>query len=78
MNDPCDVTAYLMNLDPAQLEKIRLELEQRLKQQQAERAQCPTPASRPRLPPSFHDLDALAASTGLDLSGLIKDIKRRR
>jgi len=29
------------------------------------------------LPPVFHDLDALAANTGLDLTDLMRDIKRR-
>ncbi|GAA0685748.1 hypothetical protein GCM10009104_09300 [Marinobacterium maritimum] len=78
MTDTCDVSAFLMSLELEQLESIKLKLEQTLKQQQEEKQKLQQEQrNRPKLPPTFHDLDALAANTGLDLSGLIKDIKRR-
>ncbi|MBR9827988.1 MAG: hypothetical protein GYB41_05015 [Oceanospirillales bacterium] len=71
MTDACDVSAFLMSLELEQLDSIKLKLEQTIIQQQEKKR------TRSRLPPTFNDLDALAADTGLDLSGLIKDIKRR-
>lgn len=70
MTDTCDVYDFLMGLDLEQLETIKLKLEKTIQQQHEQR-------KRPKHPPAFHDLDALADNTGLDLSGLIKDIKRR-
>ncbi|GAA0785600.1 hypothetical protein GCM10009109_05590 [Marinobacterium sediminicola] len=67
-----------MGLEPEQLESIKLKLEKLIKQRHEEREkQQQAHLNRPKLPPTFHDLDTLAANTGLDLSGLIKDIKRR-
>lgn len=78
MTDTCDVSAFLMSLELEQLESIKLKLEQTIQQQQEERERLlQEQKNRPKIPPTFHDLDALAANTGLDLSGLIKDIKRR-
>jgi NADP-dependent 3-hydroxy acid dehydrogenase YdfG len=78
MTDTSDVSDFLMSLELEQLKNIKSKLEQKLKQQQAEMERKQhEQRTRPKLPPTFHDLDALAANTGLDLSGLIKDIKRR-
>ncbi len=78
MTDTCEVSAFLMSLELKQLESIKLKLESIIKQQQQENErQQQEQRNRRKLPPTFHDLDALAANTGLDLSGLIKDIKRR-
>ncbi|MBA4502287.1 H-NS family histone-like protein [Marinobacterium marinum] len=78
MTDSADIHAFLMSLELEQLESIKLKLEALLKQQQEEREkQTQQQKTRSKHPPSYHDLDALAANTGLDLSGLMKDIKRR-
>jgi hypothetical protein len=60
-----------MSLAPEQLQKAREMLLQRIEQQQEKKLE------QRRLPPSFHDLDSLAANTGLDLSSLRREIKRR-
>jgi len=65
-----DVSAFLMQLELDQLDKIMEDLQARIRQKAQEK-------SKPRFPPSFSDLDAMADSVGLDLSSLIKDIKRR-
>ena len=73
-----DVSVYLMQLDLGQLDKITADLQLRAEQvaqkREEERAQ---EKAKPRFPPSFNDLDSMAESAGLDLSSLIKDIKRR-
>ncbi len=73
-----DVSVYLMQLDLGQLDKITADLQLRAEQvaqkREEERAQ---EKAKSRFPPSFNDLDSLAESAGLDLSSLIKDIKRR-
>ncbi|MET3998710.1 hypothetical protein [Marinobacterium sp. MBR-109] len=66
-----ELPAYLMSLEPEQLEQVRKMLLQRLEEQQQKKLK------QRSLPPAFHDLDALAANTGLDLSSLMRDIKRR-
>lgn len=73
MND-AQLPAYLMSLEIEQLEQIHNMLLQRLKAQEQEKQQQQKKRS---LPPAFHDLDSLAANAGLDLSGLMRDIKRR-
>lgn len=65
-----ELPAYLMNLEPEQLEQVRKMLVQRIEEQQQQKL-------KQRSLPAFHDLDALAANTGLDLSSLMRDIKRR-
>lgn len=65
-----EIPAYLMSLSNEQLDQIRDMLLKRIEEQR----------KRPKktgLPPVFHDLDSLAANAGLDLTGLIRDIKRR-
>ncbi|SEA40469.1 hypothetical protein [Marinobacterium iners] len=66
-----ELPAYLMNLEPEQLEQVRKMLVQRIEDQHQQKLK------QRSLPPAFHDLDALAANTGLDLSSLLRDIKRR-
>lgn len=66
-----ELPAYLMSLEPEQLEQVRKMLVQRLEEQKQQQLR------QRSLPPAFHDLDALAANTGLDLSSLMRDIKRR-
>ncbi len=73
-----DVSVYLMQLDLDQLNKISADLELRAQQAAQKRAEERVQEkAKPRFPPSFNDLDSLAESAGLDLSSLIKDIKRR-
>jgi len=69
MNDS-ELPAYLMSLDSEQLEQVHNMLLKRIEEQRQKRTQR-------SLPPVFNDLDALAANTGLDLTGLMRDIKRR-
>ncbi|WP_217333236.1 hypothetical protein [Marinobacterium weihaiense] len=76
MIDTCEVSAFLMSLSLEQLEKIKLDLEKKVEQKKQQQ-NLETQKPRSRIPPTYNDLDALAANTGLDLSGLIKDIKRR-
>lgn len=66
-----ELPTYLMSLEPEQLEQVRTMLLKRIEEQQQQKR------NQRALPPAFHDLDALAANAGLDLSGLMRDIKRR-
>mgnify|MGYP001037210916 CR=1 FL=1 len=66
-----ELPTYLMSLEPEQLEQVRTMLLKRIEEQQQQKR------NQRSLPPAFHDLDALAANAGLDLSGLMRDIKRR-
>lgn len=69
-----DVSVFLMQLELEQLDKITADLQLRAEQRAKEQAEQ---QSKPRFPPSFNDLDSMAENVGLDLSSLIKDIKRR-
>ncbi|SIQ25148.1 hypothetical protein [Marinobacterium stanieri] len=69
-----DVSVFLMQLELEQLDKITADLQLRAEQRAKEQAEQ---KSKPRFPPSFNDLDSMAENVGLDLSSLIKDIKRR-
>lgn len=66
-----DVSAFLMELELTQLEQITQDLQVRAEQQKAEKRH------KSNFPPVFTDLDSMAESAGLDLTGLMKDIKRR-
>ncbi|MBP0049191.1 hypothetical protein H9C73_10620 [Marinobacterium sp. AK62] len=66
-----DVSAFLMELELTQLDQITQDLQVRAEQQKAEKRH------KPSFPPVFTDLDSMAESAGLDLTGLMKDIKRR-
>jgi hypothetical protein len=65
-----ELPTYLMSLKSEQLEQVRTMLLKRIEEQQQQRTQR-------SLPPVFHDIDTLAAQAGLDLSELMRDIKRR-
>lgn len=65
-----EIPAYLMSLTSEQLDQVRDMLIKRIEEQKKK-------PKRPSLPPVFHDLDSLAANMGLDLTGLMRDIKRR-
>ena len=65
-----ELPSYLMSLDSDQLNQVHKMLLERIEEQKQKRKQR-------TLPPVFHDLDALAANTGLDLTDLMRDIKRR-
>jgi len=65
-----EIPAYLMSLTSEQLEQIHDMLVKRIEEQKKK-------PKRSTLPPAFHDLDSLAANVGLDLTGLMRDIKRR-
>jgi hypothetical protein len=49
-----ELPAYLMNLEPEQLEQVRKMLVQRIEDQQQQKLK------QRSLPPAFHDLDAVA------------------